>query len=305
MSRSPHHDRSGHDRRRPGTGSRRTARASRRALRREVPSTVALLAADGDFTAMRGYRSFAFDDHADYLRQMHAVLRSLQAEGTHVSVVLFDPGEFADYCADTGQDPDTPASRTRYTAEVAAGGVTVPYQGQPVDQLVTRLVTETHRRTAWEDATDVLAKATSDPNKVFDRASLALMSLLEALGGGAHHLVCSVPVDDTPLVAVLHARCDGTGTVHVAEADALVFCTVLAAGIATDSPGGLVARSSTGAEDHPDRLRGWTLRDGWLQPLTEAEVFNAYCTDARTGEPVPPEPGVQYRAGLVIPPPGR
>ncbi|MEU1630410.1 hypothetical protein ABZ746_34985 [Streptomyces sp. NPDC020096] len=296
-------------------------RVPRRTLRREVPSTVALLADHEDFSAMRSYSTFAFHDHAQYLRQMQGLLRSLAAQGIHISVVLFDPDEYAAYCAETGQDPDAAATRSRYTAEVAAGGPTVPYQGQPVDHLVSQLIGAADRRATWEYATEILARSTGcgdncasggGSNAAFDRASAALTRLIEAAGSGRHHLVCSVPVvpvsgpdalESPPLVGLLHARCAEDGTVQLAEADALIFCTVLAAGIATGSPGGVVLRTGRGTRAEPDRVRGWSLRDGWLHPLTEAEVFNAYCTDAETGEPVPPEPGVSYCAGTLLPPP--
>jgi hypothetical protein len=42
-------------------------------------------------------------------------------------------------------------------------------------------------------------------------------------------------------------------------------------------------------------LRGWLMRDRRLLPLPAAEVFAAHCTDADTGEPLPPERGVAYR----------
>jgi hypothetical protein len=108
-------------------------------------------------------------------------------------------------------------------------------------------------------------------------------------------------VEDTALLAALHARCDDQGNVHLAEAEAMVCCTVLAAGMATDNAGGVVLRTTT--PDGGEEVRGWSLRDGWLHPLTEAEVFNAYCTDAESGEPVPPEPGVTYRPGTPLTPP--
>ncbi|WP_252395476.1 hypothetical protein [Streptantibioticus parmotrematis] len=288
-------------RRRPPDRRGRDATA-RRALRREIPSTLGLLADPDRFAAMRAYTTFAFDDHGDYLRQTQHVLRSLAAGGTHVAVALFEPREYADYCAATEQDPDAPASRTRYVAEVAAGRATVAYRGQPVERLAAELATAADRHATWERATEALA-AHGDPGPAFDRASLALTHLLESVGAGTHHMVCSVPLDGVPLVAVLHADCDDDGTVHLAEADAMVLCTLLAAGLTTGSPGGLVLRTGRGTPDAPDRVRGWTLRDGWLRPLTEAQVFNAYCTDAETGEPVPPEPGVSYHAGTFIPPP--
>ncbi len=43
-----------------------------------------------------------------------------------------------------------------------------------------------------------------------------------------------------------------------------------------------------------DRVYGWRLRGEDLDPLTAAEVFDAYCTDAESGDLVAPESGVDY-----------
>ncbi|MFJ5217397.1 hypothetical protein ACIP98_22065 [Streptomyces sp. NPDC088354] len=301
----------------PNRTARRTGRTGRRALRREAPTTVALLTAAADFDVMRGYRSFRFHDHTDYLRRTEGLLRSLTSRGIHVRVGAFDPEEYARYCADTGNDPDTSRARARYAADLTASGPTVPYTGQALEHLVTQIEYETTRQATWELAGDILARAGDCAccgddlaRTSFDRASQALTRLLDAAGPGSHHVVCSVPTEDTTLLAAMHARCDDHGMVHLAEAEALVCCTVLAAGLATDSPGGLVVRSTAPSSGRggpgagpPDEVRGWTLRDGWLSPLSEAEVFNAYCTDAETGEPVPPEPGVVHRPGFPLPPP--
>ncbi|MGW1077369.1 hypothetical protein [Streptomyces sp. NPDC002537] len=288
-------------------GNRRLT--ARRALRREVPSTVAVLADEEDFAAMRRYETFAFDDHATYLRQMEGLLRSLAAQGTHTSVALFDPVDFEEFCTDTRLDPDTPASRTRYTAEVAALGTRVTYEGQPIRRLLPQLIDEAEQQATWEYASSLLARGGDCAScgedigrAAFARATQALRQLVETAGPGTHHMVCSIPAEGaTPLVAALHAECGDGSKLRLGEAAALVFCTVLAAGIAADRPGGVVLR--TAAPGRRDTVRGWNLRDGWLRPLSEAEVFAAYCTDARTGEPVPPEPGVDYRAGLHLPEP--
>ncbi|MDT3396735.1 hypothetical protein RKE29_08790 [Streptomyces sp. B1866] len=282
--------------------------AARRALRREVPSTVALLADEDAFAAMRRYATFRFADHGVYLRRMEGLLRTLSSQGVHTTIALFDPAEFAEFCADTRLDPDSPASRTRYTAEVAAAGATVAYEGQPLDRLVPRLLDAAEQRATWERASAALARAGGGPGReeaagraAFERASAALRALLAAAGPGAHHVVCSVPEGGTPMVGVLHAEVLPDGALRLAESDAVVLCTVLACGIASDGPGGIVLR--TIAAGRPDTVRGWSLRDGWPRPLTEAEVFAAYCTDADTGEPIPPEPGVVYRPGLPVPEP--
>ncbi|MFD5147086.1 hypothetical protein [Streptomyces sp. NPDC058401] len=296
------------------TGTRTTtgrpARTGRRrTLRREVPSTVGLLADPGDFAAMRGYRSFAFDDHRDYLDHVDRLLRSLAAQGIHTTVALFDAVEYADYCADRGLDPDTPGARTRFTA--ALGGATggLPYAGQSVDELVPLLVDAAVRQATWEYASTLLAEVgrCADCGEdigtaSFERAAEALRYLVDRAGPGHHHLVCSVPAPEEQLVAVLHADTGPGGRPRVDGRDGLDFVTVLAAGLALGGPGGLVLRSTT--EGDRDRVHGWRLDRGRLVPLSAAAVFNAYCTDADTGEPVGPEPGVEYCPGYEVDEPG-
>ncbi|MER7951220.1 hypothetical protein ABTY59_27885 [Streptomyces sp. NPDC096079] len=276
----------------------------RRALRREVPSTVGLLADEQDFAAMRRYRTFAFDDHTTYLRAIEALLKTLATQGGHTTVTLFDPEEYAAWCAETDTDPDHPASRSHFTAHLATTGARVTYTGQPLTRLLPELVDTAVRQATWEYATTVLATAGDcaacgkDIGKAaYERAARLLTRLLDAAGPGTHHLVCSVQAADDRLLAVLHRT---HGTTPPEDATAPEFTAVLAAGIALAAPGGIVLRTT--APGAPDRLHGWRLTDGTLTPLTEAEVFAAYCTDARTGEPLPPEPGVEYRAGHPLAP---
>ncbi|MCX5198006.1 hypothetical protein OOK31_29635 [Streptomyces sp. NBC_00249] len=281
-----------------------------RELRREVPSTVGLLADAGDFAAMRDYASFAFDhrdDYADYLHHMDAVLRSLTAQGIHTTVALFDPEEYADYCADHGLDPDSAGTRTRFTAELAAGAGALPYTGQPIEELAPLLVDEAVRQATWEYATMLLAGAgtCADCGEDIGRSSLErathiLRRLITGAGPGHHHLVCSIPAEEEQLVAVLHAQVPddpGAGP-RVDGREGLDFTTVLAAGIALGGAGGLVLRSTT--EGFRDRVHGWRLDGGRLVTLTAAAVFDAYCTDADTGDPVAPEPGVEYCPGYEV-----
>ncbi|MFD9970910.1 hypothetical protein ACFWYA_22675 [Streptomyces sp. NPDC059011] len=293
---------------RPGAHARArdSRRARHRSLRRDVPATVGLLVDDQDFAAMRRYPTFAFDDHPDYLRHAEGLLKALSAQGGHTTVALFDPEEFADYCRETGLDPDSSASRSRYTAEVASTGATVAYTGQPLDELVPLLLNRTARQTTWEYATSLLADlgTCSDCGEdtgrsAFDRASRLLIDLLDGAGPGTHHLVCSVPAEKgRQLLAVLHATHAADAPAVLDPSEAAEFATVLAVGIALDTPGGVVLRTSTA--EAPDRLHGWRLHGGRLVALTEAEVFSAYCTDADTGEPLSPEPGVEYRAGFGL-----
>jgi hypothetical protein len=286
--------------------SRQSSGASmRRALRREAPSTVGLLVDREDFAAMRHYRSFTFDDHAVYLRQVEGLLRTLAAQGMHTTVVLFDPEDYAEFCTESGLDPDERTSRSRFTAEIAAGGATVAYTGQSIDTLIPLLVSRAVRRATWEYATMLLvglgdcADCGQDiGGAAFDRASHLLTRLLDTAGPGTHHIVCSTPTENEQLLAVLHTARDMDGPARLETSEGAEFATVLAVGVALETQGGVVLRTT--APGSPDRVHGWRLNRGSLLPLTAGEVFSAYCTDADTGEPVSPESGVEYCAGFDI-----
>ncbi len=278
-----------------------TDQTMRRVLRREIAGTIGLLTDEHDFRAMRRYRSFTFDDHTAYLRQVEDLLKARAAQGTHTTIALFDPEEYADYCTAAGLDPDAPASRTRFTAELATNGPTVPYDGQPLADLLPTLIDETVRQATWEYSATLLARlgtcATCGEElgrAAFLRASHLLLRVLTASPPGDQHLVCSVTGSPESLTSVLHADTDTDGTPHVDEAEALEFTSVLALGLATHSPGGLVMRISP--PSGPDRIHGWRLRGYGLEPLTAGEVFDAYCTDIESGDLISPESNVDYCA---------
>ncbi|MDH2393509.1 hypothetical protein QCN29_33045 [Streptomyces sp. HNM0663] len=304
------------------TGPAKRAEASgpraerRRGLRREVPGLVAVLADEQDFSAMRQYRTFAFDDHTDYLKAADDLLRSLARRQRHTAVALFDPEDFADYCDATGLDPDSPVSRSRFTADVAGHTVSIRYTGEPLTALLPVLIDTAVRQATQEYATELLAGlgACADCGQDIGRAALqrashTLMRLLDRADAGSHHLVCSVSAPDEQLLAVLHADSSAASpaapapdgeraAAAVDPAEAAEFAAVLAVGIALETTGGIVLRTSNA--DTPDRLHGWRLRQGTLIPLTAGEVFSAYCTDAATGEPLSPEPGVEYCPGFPV-----
>ena len=271
----------------------------RRALRREIAGTIGLLTDEHDFRAMRRYRSFAFDDHTTYLEQVEDLLKRRAAQGSHTTLALFDPEDYAAFCADTGLDPENPASRTRFTAELAAVGPTIPYDGRPLATLLPTLVDEAVRQATWEYATTLLTRlgpcrtCGEDLGRAaFTRASDLVVRILDTAPPGDRHLVCSVSGPPETLVSVLHADDSTEGAIELDEAEVLEFTSVLALGLATDSPGGLVMRVS--APDTADRVHGWRLRGGGMEPLTAAEVFDAYCTDVETGDLISPESGVDY-----------
>ncbi|MFE4335776.1 hypothetical protein ACFRQM_42275 [Streptomyces sp. NPDC056831] len=286
-------------------GYSRSGTSMRRTLRREAPSTIGLLADEQDFAAMQRYRTFTFDDHTVYLQQVEGLLKALAAQGMHATVALFDPEEYAEFCTESGIAPDAPASRSRFTAEIASVGATVAYAGQPIDTLIPLLVSRAVRQATWEYGTMTLAglgdcaDCGQDIGRAaFDRASHLLLRMLEAAGPGTHHLVCSAPTENEHLLAVLHTERDTAGPARLETTEGAEFVTVLAVGIALEKSGGVVLRTSNPGTQ--DRVHGWRLARGSLVPLTAGEVFSAYCTDADTGEPVAPESHVEYCAGFDL-----
>ncbi|MHB9863155.1 hypothetical protein [Streptomyces sp. YIM S03343] len=271
----------------------------RRVLRREIAGTIGVLTDEHDFRAMRHYRSFVFDDHITYLKQLEDLLKARAAQGSHTTLTLFDPGAYAAYCAESGLNPDIAASRSRFTAELATTGPAIPYDGRPLAELVPDLVDRSIRRTTWEHASILLTRlgpcagcGEDIGHEAFRYASELLVRVLNTARPGHRHLVCSVSGTPETLISVLHADTDPAGTTELDETEALEFTTVLALGIAVDNPGGLVMRITTpGATD---LVYGWRLRDGGLEPLTAGEVFDAYCTDGDSGDLIAPESGVDY-----------
>jgi hypothetical protein len=270
-------------------------------VRREVAGTIGLLTDEHDFRAMGHYRTFAFADFATYLTAVEDLLRSRASQGAHTTVALFDPEEYADFCAETGLAADSPSSRARFTAELATTGPALPYDGQPLADLIPALVDEAVRQATWEYASTLLAGlgdctccGQDIGRTAFAQASGLLARILNTARPGQRHLVCSISAAPETLDAVLHADTDPDGASQLDEAEALEFTTVVALGLATRSPGGLVMRTT--APSTPDQVHGWRLRAGDIEPLTAVEVFDAYCTDIDSGEPISPESGVDYCA---------
>ncbi|MGW2612727.1 hypothetical protein ACWC4A_52065 [Streptomyces mirabilis] len=136
----------------------------------------------------------------------------------------------------------------------------------------------------------------------FETATLAFGALLSTCGPGRHHLTCSattapgsyasasVTVECTPAdESVENADYEGW----------LMFCHLLAQTSIAFRDGTIFVRSYT--TDSTSVVRGWTITDGWPQPMAAADVFAAYCSDLASGDPIPPQPGTAYQAGTLLP----
>ncbi|MEV1042957.1 hypothetical protein AB0J01_41315 [Streptomyces sp. NPDC050204] len=120
-------------------------------------------------------------------------------------------------------------------------------------------------------------------------ADRALTNLVKALPTAAdHHHVVSFPVASAVHLASLLFN-EAPPVVPTDEGARLLLAMAAAV---TLGQGGLVVRTRKDGE--PDRVRGWAALYGRLAPLTGWQTFSAYCTDADTGEPIPPEPDTEY-----------
>ncbi|MET9134770.1 hypothetical protein [Streptomyces antibioticus] len=154
-----------------------------------------------------------------------------------------------------------------------------------------------------DEATDAAMSAAAEhAHELLNRAVEAYSALVfDVLGDGTHHLVVSVAAPGHEFLEGQHLTAMG-GAVIMDEAEALRFCAALAAGMVECARGGLVVRSF--GRDGAEWVRGWAVRNGWLRPLTEDQVREAYSADD-PGAALPPEPGVEYRQAERVPRPAQ
>ena len=209
-----------------------------------------------------------------YLHQVEALLRTLAAQGNHTTVALFDPEEYAEFCADTGLDPDTPSAAPASPPNSPPRGAAVPYDG-PAPRRASSRTSSTRPSARPPGSTPPRSSPSSATAPTAARTSAAPPStgpptLLDAhprhgAGPGKHHLVCSVPAAARTLVAVLHADATADGARPARRVRRPWSSSPSSPlGIATRSPGGLVMRTT--APDTPDRVHGWRLHRGRPRP---------------------------------------
>ena len=246
-----------------------TDQSARRRLRREVPSTAAVLADEQDFRAMRRYRTFTFDDHRSYLRQMEDLLQHPRLPGRAHHRRPLRPGRLRGVLR--RHSPSTPTAPTAAAAtppNSPAPAPTLTYQGQPLDRaapaarrrsrppghLGVRLRRPRPRRRLRRSCGEDIGHA------AFDRATHALQQLLEAARQPAPTTSSAAPSrpEIRPAGGPARHRARRTPATGSPNRTALVFCTVLAAGLALRSPGGLVFRTTPGHDTTGDRVHGWS-----------------------------------------------
>lgn len=127
-----------------------------------------------------------------------------------------------------------------------------------------------------------------------------VLSLIEHVEGTGRHIVTC----DTIGSSAVHDEFDGTLTVeHLG-----LFTDILEV-LDRGEPGSILLRSFMSEIDHrlPNgvgipvkQVRGWQVLDGKFNPLPAADMFDAACTDSKTGGLLAPERGVEYVDAHVL-----
>ncbi|MFF2852984.1 hypothetical protein ACFVT5_42900 [Streptomyces sp. NPDC058001] len=148
---------------------------------------------------------------------------------------------------------------------------------------------------------EVTHTAADTAHALLDHAAEAYLSLLNAvLGDGTHHMVANASMPHGDLTEVQELTVIGDALV-INETAAMRMCAVIAASMVGCATGALVVR--TFGPDGSEFVRGWKVRDFWLQPLAADDIREAYSVDPSTGTPLAPEPGVEYRQAERVPRP--
>ncbi len=135
------------------------------------------------------------------------------------------------------------------------------------------------------------------PSYETERAAALLMGLFRAVEDGCHTLILVTSANGSDIGIAVPFHVEGEQFDADPE-DALDAMTVLR--LAATVGGSAVVRTHFANE--ASRVCGWKLVEFYAVPLSAAEVFNAYCTDPRTGEPIPPEWGVDHVAAPTVRP---
>lgn len=123
---------------------------------------------------------------------------------------------------------------------------------------------------------------------IFDRVT-------EKAGEGTHSLTLAVTGMGGTVYEVFPFTQDGEG-MAASLSNLEEFCELLAIAITGAHLSGLAMRTA----GEKATVRGWKFTDGDPIPLNRAQTFKAYCTDAETGEPIPPDPDTEYADAPVI-----
>ena len=290
-----------------GPGGRGRGRGRPRGGPPPQPVALALAADAADFACLSRYGLFGRATFEAYLRRTGTQLRALLGQGLEVHLRLLEPADFEDFCEAFGFAPADRQARVAYAADPDLVGRPFLYAGERLGDLLPALV-ENHRvRVRLSIACTALLSALEGDVRpgerlaaVFRYAAEVYVTVLLGAGDGSHLLTLRShgPEDGEELTAAVEVRTErGVVTAAAGEQAVEAFCVTLAAGVAADGAGEMLLESHPGGRPTP-LVRGWTLADGRLRPMTVAEVFAALAADDARGAGLPD--GASARPGFAL-----
>lgn len=134
-------------------------------------------------------------------------------------------------------------------------------------------------------------------------ARALVRALVAPTGAGTNHIL-TIGVSASTMSTAIDVGTDG-------ELDIELPAVLRELGelLGSDTPMSMVLRTfgketaftlPNGVEIPVKTVRCWFVADGVAYPRTEAETFAAFCTDAESGELIPPERGVQYADAWTV-----
>nr|GID83689.1 hypothetical protein Ade03nite_26130 [Actinoplanes derwentensis] len=234
------------------------------------------------------YASFVWspDQHSEYLDVHDDAIEKSRRDGAVVLVGRFEHADFVDFCAEAGLAPDSAASRSAYAVRAGASAEVKEWDGSARDLLLSASLLDS----VGTRAEEAIAAAQQVVEELTD------LMLSAPPGPGSVTVTVSAPGDE--VTTVLFPWELAGDEMQVSRPFELLF-TAVAAGVVNG--GGLIVRIRTGVDLRggvaQTRVLGWRLGDHDAAEISDAELFNAFCTDATTGDLLPPEYGTVYGRG--------
>ncbi|GAA1581494.1 hypothetical protein [Actinoplanes couchii] len=253
---------------------------------RSLQRVTLMIADEATFRLLsESYASFVWspDQHEEYLDSHDGAVEKSRRAGGLLHLGRFDHDDYLDFCEADGLPPDSGASRSAYAVWCSETGMAKEWEGSVRDLLVSASLLDAV-------GSDVDA-AVSAAGKVVDE--LTDLMLTAPPGSGSVTVTVSAPGDEVTTVVFPweQARTE----LRVNRPFDVLFAAVTA-GVANG--GGLIVRLPTGVvldgAVPQTRVLGWRLGHHDATEIPEAELFNAFCTDATTGDLLPPEFGTVY-----------
>ncbi|GAA2767646.1 hypothetical protein GCM10010103_66880 [Streptomyces paradoxus] len=184
------------------------------------------------------------------------------------------------------------SSGTCFTAEGATTGSTIPYDGEPLAELVPVPIDEAVRKATREYVSTLLARLGACGKNVgqgpFASAPDFLVRILDTADPGHRHLLYGVSATLETLVSILHADTDPHGATHLDDTEALELTTVLAIRLAA-LPGSLVMRTAAQGPQTASTAVGCER-----ETSTPSRPETSSTPTAPTSTPVTPSHGEHY-----------